>query len=276
MPRTTTIPLILRGEADASKKYRARMAEPDWAAEGLLDGLEGQDREARLAILRDLHADGVPLEDLRKACEENRLMFLPVERALREEPRYSTREIAEKSGTRRRPPHAAVAGARARDRGSGRRLSTASATSRPRKRIKQFLDAGVPPEGVIDMARVLGQSLSRVAEASRFLMGTVVPRAGLHRVRRRPAGTARTPARRPDGARRSPTSTASSSWTSSGTRSADRSDIAAGQRQVTVCFADIVGWTELSEEAEQDATRQRRGPAAARLRPTCFARRCAS
>ena len=74
------------------------MTEPDWASEGLLKGLQGKDREARLAILNELHADGVPLDELRHAVEEDRLMFLPVERALSEEPRYSARELAEKSG----------------------------------------------------------------------------------------------------------------------------------------------------------------------------------
>jgi hypothetical protein len=69
MPRTTTIPLILRGEADASRAVRwaAVNDEPDWASEGLLDGLDGKDREARIAILRDLHSDGVTLTELRKA-----------------------------------------------------------------------------------------------------------------------------------------------------------------------------------------------------------------
>src|SRR6186997_171718 len=80
MPRTTTIPVILRGKADAFHRLGA-VTEPDWEGEGLLEGLEGAHRDARLAILRDLHADGVPLDELRGAVEEDRLMFLPVERA---------------------------------------------------------------------------------------------------------------------------------------------------------------------------------------------------
>ena len=225
------------------------MSEPDWDGEGLLEGLDGKDREARLAILRELHGDGVPLSELRTAVEENRLMFLPVERALREEPRYSAREVSERSGvdleilTRQwqalglaviDPDEVAYA---------ERDLEAA-------KRIKLFLDAGVPPQGVIDMARVLGQSLSRVAEASRFLMGQsfLGPESTEYDVAQQ-AQLARPLAdlmettlayvyglQLVDQLRH---------------EVADNADIAAGQRQVTVCFADIVGWTELSEEAEE-------------------------
>ena len=145
------------------------MTEPDWASEGLLEGLQGKDREARLAILQELHGDGVPLDELRRAVEEDRLMFLPVERALREEPRYSARELAEKSGIgydllTRQWQALGLATTEPDELLYGDRDLEAA------KRIKQFLDAGVSPDGVVDMARVLGQSLARVAEASRFVM----------------------------------------------------------------------------------------------------------
>ena len=248
MPRTTTTPLILRGEADASKKYLARMAEPDWAAEGLLKGLEGKDRDARIAILRDLHGDGVPLEELRKAGEENRLMFLPVERALREEPRYSMREIAEKSGNdvdllTRQWQALGLAAADPDEVAFGERDLDAA------KRIKQFLDAGVPPDGVIDMARVLGQSLSRVAEASRFVMGQAF--LGPDSTEYDVAQQGRLARPLADLMELTLAYVFDLQLVNQLRHEvADRSDIAAGQREVTVCFADIVGWTELSEEAE--------------------------
>jgi adenylate cyclase len=225
------------------------VTEPDWAAEGLLDGLDGKDREARVAILRELHRDGVPLEGLRRACEEGRLMFLPVERALREEPRYSTRQVAEKSGLdlgllTQQWQALGLATTDPDDVIHGERDVDAA------KRIKQFLDAGVPPEGVIDMARVLGQSLSRVAEASRFMIGqafvgpdaTELDVAQLGRLARPLADLMELTLayvydlQLVDQLRH---------------EMADRDVIAAGQREMTVCFADIVGWTELSEEAEE-------------------------
>src|SRR5687768_16136327 len=64
----------------------------DWEAEGLLDGCDGQAREARRALLDKLHADGVRLEELRQAVAEERLALVPVERLLISESRYSARE----------------------------------------------------------------------------------------------------------------------------------------------------------------------------------------
>jgi len=222
--------------------------EPDWEAEGLLDGLEGRDRDARIAILRDLHANGVPLDELRKAAAEQRLMFLPVERALGEDPRYSARAIAELAGLELEhltlqwqalglpvaDPDEVAYGERDLDAA---------------RRIKQFVDAGVSPESVVDMARVLGQSLARVAEASRFLVAQsfLGPDATEYDVAQQarlapPLADLMEPTlayvfrlQLVDQLRH---------------EVADRSRLAAGQREVTVCFADIVGWTELSEEAE--------------------------
>jgi adenylate cyclase len=240
--------VILRGKADAFHRLGA-VTEPDWEGEGLLEGLEGAHRDARLAILRDLHADGVPLDELRGAVEEDRLMFLPVERALREEPRYSARELADKSGIgydllTRQWQALGLATTDPDDVLYGERDLEAA------KRIKQFLDAGVSPDGVVDMARVLGQSLARVAEASRFVMvqSFLGPDSTEYDVAQQ-ARLARPMADLME-------------WTLAYVfdlqlvdqlrhEVADRSNIATGQRQVTVCFADIVGWTELSEEAEQ-------------------------
>ncbi len=225
------------------------MSEPDWEAEGLLEGLEGRHREARLMILHDLHADGVPLDELRRAAEEGRLMFLPVERALREEPRYSARDVAEKSGLdfdvlTMQWQALGLAIADPDDVVYGERDLEAA------KRVKLFLDAGVSTEGVIDMARVLGQSLARVAEASRFLMGQsfLGPDATEYDVAKQaqlagPLVDLLQPTlahvyglQLIDQLRH---------------EAADRADVATGQREVTVCFADIVGWTELSEAVEE-------------------------
>jgi adenylate cyclase len=70
----------------------------DWAAEGLLDGLEGDDRDARVRLLDKLSADGVALEDLRAAVAEDRLVLLPIELALMGRAQYTLDELAERSG----------------------------------------------------------------------------------------------------------------------------------------------------------------------------------
>ena len=74
----------------------ATAPEIDFAAEGLLDDLDGGAREARLVLLSELAADGVPLEELRDAVNAGRLALLPVERALAGDGRrYTAREVAE-------------------------------------------------------------------------------------------------------------------------------------------------------------------------------------
>jgi len=223
--------------------------EPDWAAEGLLAGLRGEDRDARLTILRELHADGVPLEDLRKACEEDRLMFLPVERALREEPRYSMRQIGDETGVEvellmEQWQALGLAAAGPDEVAFGERDLDAA------KRIKQFLDAGVPPEGVIDMARVLGPFKTSIAEASRFLIGQAF--LGPHATELDVAQQGRLARPLADLMELTLAYVYDLQLVDQLRHEvADRADIAAGQREMTVCFADIVGWTELSEEAEE-------------------------
>ena len=62
-------------------------------------GSRDAEREARLGLLRELAADGVGLEELREAVQQNRLALLPVERVLSGEgPSYTPREISELSG----------------------------------------------------------------------------------------------------------------------------------------------------------------------------------
>lgn len=64
----------------------------------LLDGLEGEEREARRSLLEQLSADGVSDEELRKAAEEQRLALLPVERVLLAEQSLTAEDVAERAG----------------------------------------------------------------------------------------------------------------------------------------------------------------------------------
>src|SRR5689334_11299119 len=70
----------------------------DFEAEGLLDGVDGDARNARQELLEQLAEDGASLDELKRAVAENRLAFLPVERVLAGDGRYTAREVAEKSG----------------------------------------------------------------------------------------------------------------------------------------------------------------------------------
>ncbi|HEX7290765.1 MAG TPA: adenylate cyclase regulatory domain-containing protein [Conexibacter sp.] len=141
----------------------------DFAAEGLLDGLEGERARAeRVALLEELVADGVSLEELKEAVAEDRLVFLRVERSLGEA-RYTPREIAEITGI---PVEDAL------------RLRQALGLPRPGidervlterdiealRGMQAFEAAGLPHEGIVEIVRVLGENLSRVAAAVRLFV----------------------------------------------------------------------------------------------------------
>src|SRR6476660_5647345 len=130
--------------------------EIDFEAEGLLDELDAAAREARLDLLQRLAAEGVPLEELREAVAAGRLALLPDERALAGPGRrYTAREIAATVGIdleqlRRFSAALGVAYTDPDDpRGTVAGLEAA-------RRMKAFLDAGLPEEGMLQVARTVG------------------------------------------------------------------------------------------------------------------------
>ncbi|MGI8845706.1 MAG: adenylate cyclase regulatory domain-containing protein [Thermoleophilaceae bacterium] len=70
----------------------------DFDAEGLLEGLEGNARAARLELLEQLERDGVDPDELRSASAEGRLALVPVEQILvGDSARYTLSEISERT-----------------------------------------------------------------------------------------------------------------------------------------------------------------------------------
>ena len=151
----------------------------DWAAEGLLDDCADEPaREARRALLDKLHADGVALDDLRRAVEEDRLALLPVERLLTSEARYSAREISEETGldldffqAQRRALGLAVPDPDERVYGE-RELDSA-------RMGNQYRQAGLPDEEALEAQRVLGRGMARYVEAVTALVGQSVLEGGI-------------------------------------------------------------------------------------------------
>jgi adenylate cyclase len=142
---------------------------PDFAAEGLLDGLEGDERDARVALLEQLDEAGFSLDELREAAAQERLPLLPVERELRREEAYSAREVAEEAGIPlellSRIQQAFGMPVIDPDEKSFTEDGMAAA-----KRVAEFRRFGLPEEGMIEVTRVIGQSMSRLAEAIRGLV----------------------------------------------------------------------------------------------------------
>jgi adenylate cyclase len=154
-------------------------SERQFAEAGLLDDVaDGPEREARLALLRDLEADGVAPEEMREALAENRLPFLQLDRVLTGEPRYTPREVAERAGV----PLDLVLDVRqaiglARPDPDARAFDDEDlATAKAFARIRA---AGIPEEGLLEVTRVLGSSLAQAAEAMRMVFTRVVMHEGL-------------------------------------------------------------------------------------------------
>lgn len=150
----------------------------DFEAEGLLDGLTGEPRRARLELLEQLSREGCSLDDLKEAVAAGRLTLLPVERALAGEgPRYTAREIAEISGLeldllqRFTAALGVPFGDPEEPRGTEADLEAA-------RRVKEFLQLGLPEDGMLQVARTIGMGTARIAEANRELIIRTLTRPG--------------------------------------------------------------------------------------------------
>jgi adenylate cyclase len=153
------------------------MEERDFAAAGLLDGLEGGERESRLGLLRRLADDGCSLDELRAASEAGRLALLPVERLLARRRRHSLSDAAFAAGLTDAfaernhrslglplPPH-------------GEPVYDDDQLENMRV-LRGMLDAGIPEEDMHLMGRVLGQSSHRTAQAVTEILSRALLRPG--------------------------------------------------------------------------------------------------
>jgi adenylate cyclase len=151
----------------------------DFEAEGLLAGTEGEARDARRELLRELADDGVPLEELRRAVAEERLVLLPVERVLAGSgPRYTREEVAELAGV-----DAGLLAEQWRALGmpepeDGEKAFGESDVESA-KRIRVVRDElGIPDDELLAVTRVIGMNMSQLAAASRGLGQRVFSKPG--------------------------------------------------------------------------------------------------
>ncbi|HET7197089.1 MAG TPA: adenylate cyclase regulatory domain-containing protein, partial [Burkholderiales bacterium] len=227
----------------------------DFAAAGLLDGLEGAEREERLALLRQLAGEGVPLEQLRRATDSGTLLFLVADQVIGGPERYTAMQVAERSGT---DLEFLLAARRAmglpipdpdepaftdQDVDAARRSTVARA-------------AGLPDEDVLELLRVLSRGLAQAAERLRALPLKLVLTAGISErdlaVQYGQAVARLYPLLDP----------LMSNLLSLHLRHATATEVISaversggslpGSREVAVCFADLVGFTRLGEEVPPD------------------------
>ena len=228
----------------------------DFEAEGLLEGLEGQARKARLGLLEKLADDGVPLEELRTATEEKRLPLVPVERVLGGgDQRYSAEEIGELTGLDQDFLERVWRGLGMALADPGDEIYT-EADLEAARRAKAFKEAGLPEEGVLEISRTIARSMSSVAATIASVFSDAYMRAGDDEeslaLRYAEASRELTPMLGPvlehilnvqqlSLIRQAAVDTA--------TLEAGRMP---GGQEMTFCFADLVGFTSLGESVAAD------------------------
>ena len=229
----------------------------DFEAEGLLDGIEDPDaRRARVELLERLSDDGIPLEELKSAAQEDRLALLPVERVLAPEAgELSVNQIAEQSGLD-------VDYLEALWRALGLPLigrdepAYSDEDLEAARTAKFYLDAGLAPEQVLEVTRVLGRSMSTLVAAFSDLIRDSLFRPGDNEldVALRLAHAAKDLAPQLDPLLSYVLNLHRREQVRQNVVSA--ADLAPGglpgTRPIVVCFADLVGFTRLGEQVPPD------------------------
>ena len=229
--------------------------EIDFAAAGLLDGLEGTDREDRLVLLRQLSSEGFALDHLRRTSESGTVVFLPAERVIGGAQRYTAAQAAELSGIK-------LDFLLASRRAMGLPIPDPDETAFTEadvdaaRRAKLAREAGISDEDLLELLRVLGRGLAQAAETMRALPLKLVLRAGISESELAfHYGEAV--------ARLYPlVDPMLSNLLAAHLRHASASEVISavertggrlpGSREVAVCFADLVGFTRLGEELPPD------------------------
>lgn len=141
----------------------------DFEAAGLLKGLDGEAREARERLLEQLERDGASLDEIREACEENRLALLPLERQLAPPgPRYTFAEMAEKAELDE-SFLADLTRALGLPMPENDEAIFTKADVEAAATVGSFRSAGIDDEALLEVTRVLGHSLSQLVAALRSM-----------------------------------------------------------------------------------------------------------
>jgi adenylate cyclase len=227
----------------------------DFAGEGLLDGLEDEQRADRLKLLEQLAADGVPLSELRRATRNGTVIVLPADRVIVGGERYTAGQVTELTGV----DGEFLTAAR---RAMGLPIPEpdeavyTEAELESARMVHGARAAGLSDEDIIELLRVLGRGLSQAADVLRTLPFKRVLKPGIseHDLAQDYAQTVSQlyPLLDPLLSNvlllhlRAATQT---EVISALERSGGRLP---GSREVAVSFADLVGFTRLGEEVPPD------------------------
>lgn len=234
------------------------------------------ERAARDELMRRLREAGLSRAAVDRALGDGRLATLAVEVALGGSPRHTLTAVARSAGVDSRFLRRLLQAAGRPNPAPRERAFTDEDVELARV-AKRFIDLGLPRDGVLEVARVLGQGMSRTADAIRRLVGNEFLEPGDSDVtlalRYAQAADALTPLVGPlleyelrallrDGIRRNLV-----------TEAERRSGELTGTSEVAVAFADLVDYTALGdklplEDLGRIATRLAELAGAAACQPT--------
>ena len=228
----------------------------NWEAEGLLAGLEtDEEREGRLELLDRLHAEGCSVDDLRRAVEEDRIALLPIERLLGRDPLYSNRDLAERTGM-------TLDYVRADRRAIGLpdidddEPAYGDATLQNFHALRFVLDAGVTEARLLELTRMVGDASAKLADAALRTFGDALIEPGTSErdLGLRTVDFANALMPHVATMLQSPFEAHMAEIVKHGAigRFERERGLLPGSQPVAICFADMVGFTKLSEQLDID------------------------
>ncbi len=225
----------------------------DWAAEGLLDGLDGDARAERVELLDWLEELGFEPDQIRQASDEGLLLLLPADRVVAGPGRFTAEEVGERANVHpdflrllRR-----VNGLAVPEPGMA---SYSDVDVQLADVARQYTDLGIDAEQLLGSARAVGRALSGLAGSLRALVFELVVKPGMSEVELARAYAERVEVLLPLLGPMLESGLRAQLRQAVRTELIDAAERAAGslpgEREVAVAFADIVGFTKLGEEVD--------------------------
>lgn len=229
--------------------------EPELEQAGLLDGLEGEARAERVALLFHLAEQGRSLEELRRSTADGTLLFLPAEQVIGGAGRYTQAEVAKRGGVEL-PFLEELRRAMGMPRPDPGERAFTDIDVEAARLAGQAVASGITREEVLDVTRVLGRGLAQAAELMRAITLRLALEPGLserelaERFAQVASGLA--PMTAPLVGHLLTIQLRQMAQTEAISLAERSGGQLPGSRPVTVSFADLVGFTRLGEEVAPD------------------------
>jgi adenylate cyclase len=227
------------------------MAEVDYDRAGLLEGLTGDERRVRVAVLESLAADGVGLEAMREAIEHDRLGLLLLERALSPQDGRSMSYIVERTGLDRELVGRWFQALGRPVSGDPDEPIYTDEDVQIAERINSYKAMGFRDEDMMPVVRAVGRGVLNIADALGSLLGEALLSSGEPEpeLALRYAMEARRIAEQDSLHLTHLVAVALADRIGSHAVALEANNAGRlqGAQEVSVCFADVVGFTDLGE-----------------------------